>query len=124
MTTSTQIILSQPAKSTNGKSIDVTIDADQADLKISKVPVKNSSFAVPVQNANSLRRTRPGRTSAGISQVPRALPAMAVFTRKTIRRQSAQVGYIQNGGSISQTVNLLGGPFVCRQFPGSRATAR
>jgi hypothetical protein len=108
------VILSQKAISTGDVSIPITIDAAQ--IKIPKVPLKNPSFAAPPQTSPPFYSINPKDPdgfgdldstifwkftgTAGISGNG------SIYTKNNPAPAGSQVGFIQNQGSISQSVML------------------
>jgi hypothetical protein len=110
------IILSQPAKSTNGKLIDVTIDADQSHVKRTKVAVKNPTFAAPIQTAPNFYTQDPTGSGWNFAGTAGIAANQSIYAKNNPAPTGTQVGYIQNTGSISQTVNLEAGQLYAVRF--------
>jgi hypothetical protein len=103
---SPQIILSQKAISTT-KSIPVTINAAQ--MKIPKVPVKNPSFSTPQQTSAPYYTINPKGANVGWNFTGSAGIAGqgSIYTNNNPAPVGTQVGFIENTGSISQSVTLM-----------------
>ncbi len=111
------LVLSQPAVSTTN-SISITINATQ--FKLPTVPVTNANFANPARRRvpRTIRTTRRARTWAGRSWAPPASPRAPVSHTKnsTLPLGEQQVAFIQDQGSISQSVNLAAGQAYAVSF--------
>jgi hypothetical protein len=110
------IILSQRAISTGNTSIPVTIDAAQ--MKIPKVDIGNPSFATPAQTSSPFFTVNPKGpnifwTFTGIAGIA---ANRSIYVKNNAAPVGAQVGFIQNLGSISQSVTLVPGQAYAVSF--------
>jgi hypothetical protein len=114
--TKAYIILSQPAISTNGSSIPITIDAAQ--MKIPRVPVQNPNFEKPIQSAPNFYTTDPPFDTSGWNFTGSAGIAAigSKYTKNNPPPVGTQVAFISDQGSISQSVNLAAGQLYAVSF--------
>jgi len=108
------VILSQKAISTGDVSIPITIDAAQ--IKIPKVPLKNPSFAAPPQTSPPFYSINP-KDPEGFGDLDSTIfwkftgtagisGNGSIYTKNNPAPAGSQVGFIQNRGSITQSVML------------------
>src|SRR5262249_17977057 len=104
-TTGKKIVLSQKAISTT-TPIHITINAAQ--FKIPTVQVKNPNFDTPAQTTPPYYTVNP--TGSGVGWTFSGTAGIAgkgsQYTNSNPAPAGLQVGFIQNTGSISQSVNL------------------
>ncbi len=102
---SPKIILSQKAISTSA-SIPVTIDASQ--FNIPKASLKNPGFTTPAQTSTPYFVIDPKGANVGWDFTGSAGIAGngSIYTKNNPAPVGTQVGFIQNTGSISQSVSL------------------
>jgi hypothetical protein len=110
------IVLSQPAVSTT-TSIPITINAAQ--FKLPTVPVINASFANPAQTSAPYYTNNPtgpnvGWTFTGTSGI--AAGPSDYTKNNTLPIGETQVAFIQDQGSISQSVSLVPGQAYAVSF--------
>jgi hypothetical protein len=107
--TNPQIILSQRAISTT-TSIPVTINAGEftATKKIPRIALKNASFTTPPQTTAPYFTIAPTGPNVGWNFTGTAGIAdqRSKYSRNNPQDSGTQTGFIQNTGSISQTVTL------------------
>jgi hypothetical protein len=124
--TKADVILSQKAISTGDKSIPITIDADAKDIHIPKVPLKNPSFAAPPQTSPPFFTINP-KDPDGFGDLDSTIfwkftgtagiaGAGSIYTKNNPAPAGSQVGFIQNQGSISQSVPLAPGKAYAVSF--------
>jgi hypothetical protein len=109
------IILSQKAISTGDTSIPITIDAAQ--MKIPTVPLKNPRFAAPPQTSPPFYTINPkdpdsfGDLDSTIFWKFTGTAGIAgtgsIYTKNNPAPIGSQAGFIQNQGSISQSIMLM-----------------
>jgi hypothetical protein len=124
--TKADVILSQKAISTGDKSIPVTIDADAKDIRIPKVPLKNPSFAAPPQTSPPFYTINPkdpdgfGNLDSTIFWKFTGTAGISgngsIYTKNNPAPAGSQVAFIQNVGSISQSVMLAPGKAYAVSF--------
>jgi hypothetical protein len=100
-----QIVLSQKAISTDTP---ITVKVDAATFAIPTVPLKNASFATPAQNSPPFYVVAP--TGPNVAWAFGGTAGIAaknsLYTKNNPAPVGAQVAFIQNTGSISQSVAL------------------
>ena len=110
------IVLSQPAVST-GNSIPITINATQ--FKLPTVPVTNANFANPAQTSAPYYTNNPTGPNVGWAFMGTSGIAAGPsdYTKNsTLPLGEQQVAFIQDQGSISQSVNLAAGQAYAVSF--------